>query len=82
MREADFGPKSFKFAEYSRVAGPGRAGSPIQVFELILNNAPALRAGQKLYFRLFGPSNFLISNRSSNWFKLSLVDKFHSISVG
>ena len=38
--------KSFKFAEYSRGAGPGRAGSPIQFFELILNNAPALRAGK------------------------------------
>ena len=35
--------KSFKFAEYARGAGPGRAGSvvsPIQFFELILNNRP------------------------------------------
>ena len=39
--------KSFKFAEYARGAGPCRFVSPIQVFELILNNAPALRAGQK-----------------------------------
>ena len=36
----------------NRGAGSGRVGSPIHFFDLILNNAPALRAGNHFNFKM------------------------------